>query len=88
MAFGRCLVVGQGGIGAELPADLAVGQITQLEITLPSTATPRRIKAQVRNRNRSNYGFEFMDMDALTLAILSKLFQPQALLTPAALQTA
>jgi hypothetical protein len=83
IAYGRCTVVGKGGIGALLTADLPLGQVAHLEIALPSAPAPRALKAQVKNRSRSNYGFQFMEVDERAIAVLLPLFQSAALMIPA-----
>src|SRR5215471_12565928 len=63
LAFGRCTMVGKGGIGAVIAAELALGQVVQLELAIPTNPASRALKAQVKNRKGSNYGFQFLETD-------------------------
>lgn len=83
---GRCTVVGKGGIGAELKAELEIGQVVLLEISMPTAPAPRRLKAQIRNREGFNYGFQFLESDPMTISFLGQLFHPDSVLVPAAAQ--
>jgi hypothetical protein len=78
IAYGRCTVVGKGGIGAFLPAELPLGQVASLEISLAQAGVPQQLKGQVKNRNGSNYGFQFLEVPERAGAALRSLFQPQA----------
>jgi PilZ domain len=52
---GRCLVVGEGGLGARLYEQLYIGQVVKLEITpIPP------VYATVRNTRGTEHGFEFL----------------------------
>ena len=84
---GHCTVVGKGGIGAEIKAELEIGQVVLLEISMPTAPAPRRLKAQIRNREGFNYGFQFLESDPMTVSFLGQLFQPDSMLVPAAAQT-
>jgi hypothetical protein len=84
MISGRCKVVGKGGIGAQLPAELAIGQQTFLEISLGKMPAPRRFKAEVRNIEQvagagKIHGFQFIEADERSTAVLNVLFKPEAL---------
>jgi hypothetical protein len=81
---GRCKVVSKGGIGAQLPAELAIGQESFLEISLGKMPAPRRFKAKLRNIEQvvgagRIYGFQFMEADERSIAVLNVLFRPEAL---------
>ena len=81
IAYGRCTVVGEGGIGALLPAaDLEIGQVVSLEVSLSTPAAPRPFKAQLKNRHGSKCGFQFMESDGRAAAMLGGLFQPDAVM--------
>jgi hypothetical protein len=84
---GRCRVIGKGGIGAQLPAELAIGQETFLEISLGQMPAPRRFKAEVRNIEQvagagKIHGFQFKEVDERSTAVLNVLFRPDALVPP------
>ena len=77
--YGRCKVVGKGGIGSLLPAaELEIGQVVSVEISVSNPAPPSTLKAQVKNRHGSSYGFQFLESDNRAATILSPLFRPEA----------
>jgi hypothetical protein len=78
IAFGRCTTVGKGGIGAFLTAELPLGQVASLEISLSASGVPQPVKAQVKNRRGQNYGFQFVELPERASAGLRLLFQPAA----------
>ena len=84
LASGRCTVVNKAGIGAIVAGDLAIGQEVLLEIALNKEPAPRRLKAQVRNRQGSTYGFQFIESDDRTAAYLAALFTPEMEIKPKA----
>lgn len=80
IAYGRCNVVGQGGIGALLPtAQLDVGQEVSLEIAIARAAATVALKAMVKDRRGVNYGFQFVENHGRVAVMLKPLFQPEAL---------
>jgi|SRR5205807_6903798 len=77
--YGRCTVVGKGGIGSLLPAaELEIGQVVSVEISVSAPAAPGSLKAQVKNRHGSSYGFQFLESDGRAAATLAPLFRPEA----------
>jgi len=79
IAYGRCNMVGKGGIGALLPtANLEIGQVVSLEIALSTPAAPSVLKAQVKNRQGLNYSFQFLETNGRAAALLQDLFRPEA----------
>lgn len=60
--FGQGSDVSEGGMAAYIPAELAVGDVVELELALPylTGQQPLRIKATVRNRTGFRYGLEYM----------------------------
>ena len=88
IVFGRCIMVSKGGIGALVGAELAIGQVVYLELAIPTNTGSRALKAQVKNRNRSSYGFQFIEADPRSITILLPLFDPKALLPTTAMQNA
>lgn len=88
IAYGRCTMVGKGGIGALMPAvELEVGQEVSLEITVSTPAAPGMLKAHVKSRQGSTYGFEFLSSDSRATATLQDLFRNEdtaAYVAPAA----
>ncbi|HUA16047.1 MAG TPA: PilZ domain-containing protein [Verrucomicrobiae bacterium] len=61
--WGRSTELGQDGIGATLTGSLETGEIVTLEIPLPLTPYPMKVRAIVRYRQGLRYGFEFLTMN-------------------------
>ena len=61
--WGRSTELGQDGIGATLTGDLERGEIVSLEIPLPLSSFPLKVRAIVRYRQGLRYGFEFLTLD-------------------------
>jgi hypothetical protein len=57
---GRTKDVGEGGLGATIPATIEKGEIVELEFQLPDTSEPLRLKAEVRYTQGFQYGFRFL----------------------------
>lgn len=60
--WGRSTELGRDGIGATLTGDLEAGEIVSLEIPLPLSAYPLKVRAIVRYRQGLHYGFEFLTL--------------------------
>jgi hypothetical protein len=60
--WGRSTELGQDGIGATLTGDLETGEIVSLEIPLPLSPYPLKVRAIVRYRQGLRYGFEFLTL--------------------------
>lgn len=63
--WGRSIEFGQDGIGITLTGELAPGEVATLELTLPGSAVPLKLRALVRYRDGLRHGFEFLARDAL-----------------------
>jgi len=61
--WGRSVEIGQDGIGATLTGTLEAGEIVTLEIPLPLTPYPIKVRAIVRYCQGLRYGFEFLTMN-------------------------
>jgi hypothetical protein len=61
--WGRSTEIGQDGIGATLTGSLTTGEIVTLEIPLPLTPYPIKVRAIVRFCQGLRYGFEFLTMN-------------------------
>jgi len=61
--WGRSTELGQDGIGATLTGELAAGEIVSLEIPLPLSPYPLKVRAIVRYRDGLRYGFEFLTLN-------------------------
>jgi hypothetical protein len=60
--WGRSTEIGQDGIGATLTGSLEQGEIVTLEIPLPLTPYPIKVRAIVRYVQGLRYGFEFLTL--------------------------
>jgi len=81
MVFGRCTVVGKGGIGALLSAtQLEIGQDVILEITVSRMAATVALKARVKDRHGLSHGFEFLENSGRVTVSLKPLFQDDAVI--------
>jgi hypothetical protein len=61
--WGRSTELGQDGIGATLTGELETGEIVSLEIPLPLSPYPLKVRAIVRYRQGLRYGFEFLTLN-------------------------
>lgn len=61
--WGRSTEVGEDGIGATLTGELQPGEIVTLEIPLPLTPYPVKVRGIVRYRQGLRYGFEFLTLN-------------------------
>src|SRR5580692_2251845 len=61
--WGRSTELGQDGIGATLTGDLETGEIVSLDIPLPLSPYPLKVRAIVRYRQGLHYGFEFLTLN-------------------------
>lgn len=60
--WGRSTELGKDGIGATLTGELETGEIVSLEIPLPLSPYPLKVRAIVRYRQGLRYGFEFLTL--------------------------
>jgi PilZ domain len=70
--WGRSTELGQDGIGATLTGELETGEIVSLEIPLPLSPYPLKVRAIVRYHQGLRYGFEFLTLDAHQRDILRR----------------
>jgi hypothetical protein len=61
--WGRSTELGQDGIGATLTGELESGEIVTLEVPLPLSPYPLKVRAIVRYRQGLHYGFEFLTLN-------------------------
>jgi hypothetical protein len=61
--WGHTTELGQDGIGATLTGELETGEIVSLEIPLPLSPYPLKVRAIVRYRQGLRYGFEFLTLN-------------------------
>ena len=60
--WGRSTELAEDGIGGTLTGDLEPGEIVTLEIPLPLSPYPLKVRAIVRYRHGLHYGFEFLTL--------------------------
>jgi hypothetical protein len=70
--WGRSIALGQDGIGITLTGQLEAGEVATLELTLPGTGTPLRLRALVRYRDGLRHGFEFLARDGMQHELILK----------------
>jgi hypothetical protein len=63
--WGRSIEFGQDGIGVTLTGELEPGEVATLELTLPASSTPLKLRALVRYRDGLRHGFEFLARDEM-----------------------
>lgn len=63
--WGRSIEFGQDGIGVTLTGELEAGEVATLELTLPASAVPLKLRALVRYRDGLRHGFEFLARDEM-----------------------
>jgi hypothetical protein len=61
--WGRSTELGQDGLGATLTGNLEPGEIVSLEVPLPLSPYPLKVRAIVRYRQGLHYGFEFLTLN-------------------------
>jgi PilZ domain-containing protein len=61
--WGRSTELGEDGIGATLTGELQPAEIVTLEIPLPLTPYPVKVRGIVRYRQGLRYGFEFLTLN-------------------------
>jgi hypothetical protein len=61
--WGRSTELGEDGVGATLTGELETGEIVSLEIPLPFSPYPVKVRAIVRYRQGLRYGFEFLTLN-------------------------
>jgi hypothetical protein len=61
--YGRCGIIAEGGFGAILAGELAVGETVAAELILVGGGRPSlKVCAVVRDRRGFRHGFEFLDI--------------------------
>lgn len=58
--WGRTNEMGRDGIGATLTGQLETGEVVTMELLLPRSTRPIKIRALVRYRDGLRHGFEFL----------------------------
>ena len=76
--WGRSTEMGQDGIGATLTGSLEPGEIVTLDIPLPLSPYPIKVRAIVRYRQGLRYGFEFLTLNDSQRDTIQRVCQYQA----------
>ena len=70
--WGRSIEFGQDGIGVTLTGELEAGEVATLELTLPASTTPLKLRALVRYRDGLRHGFEFLARDEIQRGVIRR----------------
>src|SRR5215470_15443826 len=70
--WGRSIEIGQDGIGVTLTGELEAGEVATLELTLPASTTPLKLRALVRYRDGLRHGFEFLARDEIQREVIRR----------------
>ncbi len=70
--WGRSIEFGQDGIGVTLTGELETGEVATLELTLPASTTPLKLRALVRYRDGLRHGFEFLARDEIQREVIRR----------------
>jgi hypothetical protein len=70
--IGRTKDLAEGGLGATIPNNINIGEIVELELQLPDTKEPLKIKAEVRYRQGFQYGFKYIDITEQQKAMIRR----------------
>jgi len=62
--WGRSSELGMDGIGATLTGELEPGEVVSMELSLPLSPIPMKMRAIVRYRQGLRHGFEFLTLTA------------------------
>lgn len=64
VVHGRANNLSEGGMAAQLPVELVIGESIQVEVVLPYCSEALKLRAVVRNRRSYLYGVEFSRISA------------------------
>lgn len=78
--FGRGNTLGQGGMGAYIPAAIPLGETVSIDVTFPYSPAEMKLRAIVRNCEGFRYGLEFIDLQEEARRIIMKNCDSSALL--------
>jgi len=70
--WGRSIEFGQDGIGVTLTGELEAGEVATLELTLPASTSPLKLRALVRYRDGLRHGFEFLARDEIQCEVIRR----------------
>ncbi len=69
---GRGNNISEGGLAAFLPTELVIGELVEMDVSLPYATQPLKVKAVVRNRRSFTYGLEFVDITPAQKAAIAR----------------
>jgi hypothetical protein len=61
--WGRSNELGEDGVGGTMTGALEAGEVVSMELSLPLTAYPLKLRALVRYRDGLRHGFEFLALN-------------------------
>lgn len=61
--WGRSTELGEDGIGGTLSGEVEPGEVVSLELSLPATSYPLKLRALARYRTGLRHGFEFLALN-------------------------
>jgi hypothetical protein len=61
--WGRSTELGEDGIGGTLTGEVEPGEVVSMELSLPATTYPIKLRALVRYRSGLRHGFEFLALN-------------------------
>ena len=64
-AMGRACDLSEGGISAVLPVRIPIGEVSELQFSLPGVKEPFRARVVVRSVDGFRYGFEFLALTSV-----------------------
>ena len=70
--WGRSLELALDGIGATLTGELTPGEVVTLEVPLPLSPYPAKLRAIVRYRTGLRHGFEFLAINSEDRAAIER----------------
>jgi len=67
---GLCNQIGEGGLGAIISSELSIGEMVNLQLSIPLELEPISLRAVVMWRNRLQHGFEFFGISPQQRAMI------------------
>jgi hypothetical protein len=61
--WGRSTELGEDGVGGTLTGEVEPGEVVSMELALPATTYPLKLRALVRYRTGLRHGFEFLALN-------------------------
>ncbi|HXZ33240.1 MAG TPA: PilZ domain-containing protein [Terriglobales bacterium] len=61
--WGRSTELGEDGVGGTLTGEVEPGEVVSMELSLPATTYPMKVRALVRYRMGLRHGFEFLTLN-------------------------